>query len=173
MSAQDLEANGAGITTIMNIGNEPDFATPYLYNYINKQAKSVEKSRNLGHQYFRDATYGVPGNSDAGAMNTWLVWQILGIYPVVTQPIYLIASPWFPDLNMTINGNQRLRITATGLDQGYYVQSVKINGETWSKNWFEHDDLMAQGGTIEFELGPEMKHWDTDSVPPSPGHVVL
>ncbi|KAI9043747.1 uncharacterized protein KD926_003098 [Aspergillus affinis] len=173
MSTQDLEANGAGITTIMNIGNEPDFATPYLYNYINKQAKSVEKSRNLGHQYFRDAAYGVPGNSDAGAMNTWLVWQMLGIYPVVTQPVYLIASPWFPDLNMTINGNQTLRITATGLDQGYYVQSVKVNGETWSKNWFEHNDLMVQGGTVEFELGPEMRHWDTGSVPPSPGHVVL
>lgn len=27
-SEQDLGANGAGITTLMNIGNEPDFATP-------------------------------------------------------------------------------------------------------------------------------------------------
>lgn len=27
--------------------NEPDFATPYLYNYINKQAKSVMQSRQL------------------------------------------------------------------------------------------------------------------------------
>lgn len=106
-------------------------------------------------------------------MNSWLVWQMLGIYPVVTQPVYLIASPWFPDLNMTINVNQTLRITATGLDQGYFVQSVKINGQPWPKNWFEHDDLMAQGGSIEFELGPEMKHWDTGRVPPSPGHVVL
>ncbi|KAF9884044.1 hypothetical protein FE257_002329 [Aspergillus nanangensis] len=171
MSVQDLDMNGAGITTLMNIGNEPDFATPYLYNYINKQAKSVEKSRTLGYQYFKDAAYGVPGNSDAGAMNTWILWQMLGIYPVVTQPVYLISSPWFPDLNMTINGNQTLRIMATGLDEGYYVQKVKINGQTWSKNWFEHEDIMTQGGTIEFELGSEMMAWETGSVPPSPGHV--
>lgn len=67
MSVQDLGANGAGITTLMNIGfvplissydskltstnsNEPDFATPYLYNYINKQAKSVNQSRSLATQ---------------------------------------------------------------------------------------------------------------------------
>ncbi|PYH41923.1 uncharacterized protein BP01DRAFT_406290 [Aspergillus saccharolyticus JOP 1030-1] len=170
MSVQDLGPNGAGITTIINIGNEPDFATPYLYNYINKQAKSVQRSRGLGYQYFNDAPYGIPGNSDAGAMNSWLLWQLMGIYPVVTQPVYLIASPWFPELNMTINGNQTLRIIANNLHEGYYVQSVKINGQTWTKNWFEHEDIMARGGTIEFELGPNMTAWDTGSVPPSPGH---
>jgi putative alpha-1,2-mannosidase len=68
MSVQNLGANCAGITTLINIGyrisgffetkalliiknrNEPDFATPYLYNYINKQAKSVERSRGLADQ---------------------------------------------------------------------------------------------------------------------------
>lgn len=49
-SQTNLGANGVGITTIMNIGNEPDFATPYLYNYINKQWKSVNQSRALGNQ---------------------------------------------------------------------------------------------------------------------------
>lgn len=47
---QDLGANGAGITTIMNIGNEPDFATPFEYHYLNKQAKSVQRSRELSNQ---------------------------------------------------------------------------------------------------------------------------
>ena len=50
----DLGVNGASITTIMNIGNEPDFPTPYLYNYINKQYKSVNKSRALANQYFKN-----------------------------------------------------------------------------------------------------------------------
>ncbi|KAJ5864811.1 uncharacterized protein N7529_006727 [Penicillium soppii] len=173
MSVQDLGANGAGITTLMNIGNEPDFATPYLYNYINKQAKSVDQSRRLATQYFKDAAYGIPGNSDAGAMNSWLLWQMLGIYPIVTQPVYLLSSPWFPDLNMTINGNKTLRITANGLEDGYYVQSVKINGKKWEKNWVEHDDVMTKGGTIHFELGADAKAWETGEVPPSPGHVQL
>lgn len=78
-SEQDLSANGAGITSLMNIGNEPDFATPYLYNYLNKQAKSVNNTRVLANQYFHNALYGVPGNSDAGALNSWLIWQMLGV----------------------------------------------------------------------------------------------
>jgi putative alpha-1,2-mannosidase len=166
----------------MNIGNEPDFATPYLYNYLNKQYKSVQQSRSLANQYFHDANYGVPGNSDAGALNSWLIWQMLGIYPVVTQTVYLIGSPWFEDLNMTVNGNETLRIRATSGNQSalggfgqesYYVQSVMINGASWDRNWFDHEDVMVKGGTIEFELGAEAVMWETGDVPPSPGHTVL
>jgi putative alpha-1,2-mannosidase len=96
---------------------------------------------------------------------------MLGIYPVVTQPIYLLSSPWFPEINMTVNGNRTLRITATGLGQeSYYVQSVKINGEQWTKNWFEHEDIMVEGGEIDFVLGSKEKVWESGEVAPSPGH---
>lgn len=171
-SEQNLGDNGAGINTLMNIGNEPDFATPYEYNYINKQAKSVQKSRMLSNQFFKNALYGVPGNSDAGALNSWMIWQMMGMYPVVTQPIYLLSSPWFHDMNVTVNGNATLRITANGLDnqESYYVRSVEINGKLWDRNWFEHDEVMVTGGRIHFEMGSEMVFWETGDVPPSPGH---
>jgi putative alpha-1,2-mannosidase len=135
----------------------------------------VRQSRSLANQYFHDANYGVPGNSDAGALNSWLIWQMLGLYPVVTTPVYLIESPWFEDINMTINGNATLRIMATGLDneESYYVQSVKVNGQQWEKNWLEHGDVMVEGGTIEFEMGNEPMVWETGDVPPSPGHLIL
>ena len=55
----------------------------------------------------------------------------------------------------------------------FYVQSVTINGAVWDRNWFEHEDVMANGATIEFELGPEPKVWETSNVPPSLGHAVL
>ncbi|EMC98467.1 glycoside hydrolase family 92 protein [Baudoinia panamericana UAMH 10762] len=174
-SEQNLGANGAGITTLMNIGNEPDFATPYEYNYVGKQYKSVMRARSLANQYFHNANYGVPGNSDAGALNSWLIWQMLGLYPVVTQPVYLIQSPWFPDINMTINGNATLRIMANGLDNAnsYYVQSVTVNGRPWTQNWLSHGDVMVNGGTIVFQMGSQQTMWESGNVPPSPGHYTL
>jgi predicted alpha-1,2-mannosidase len=174
-SEQDLGANGAGITTIMNIGNEPDFATPYEYNYINKQWKSVRQTRQLANEFFHDANYGVPGNSDAGALNSWLLWNMIGLYPVATTTQYLIGSPWFSEMNMTIGGTKTLCIKANNLDneKSFYVQSVKVNGQSWHKNWLDHSDVMVNGGTIEYELGSEPKRWETGNVPPSPGHVVL
>ena len=114
----------------------------------------------------------MPGNSDAGALNSWLIWQMLGLYPIVTTPVYLLESPWFKDINMTINGNKTLRILAEGLsDESYYVQGVNINGVQWGGNWFEHEDVMVEGGSIEFVLGSEPKVWESGEGPPSPGHV--
>lgn len=106
-------------------------------------------------------------------MNSWLLWQLLGIYPVVTQDVFLIASPWFEDINITVNGNRTLRITATGLDQGPYVQSVKVNGKAWTQNWLTHGDVMVEGGTIDFALGANMTLWETGALPPSPGHYTM
>jgi predicted alpha-1,2-mannosidase len=180
-SGVDLGVNGLGITTINNVANEPDFQTPYLYNYLNKQWKSVERSRQLANDFYFNSSYGIPGNSDAGALNCWLVWQMLGLYPIVTTPVYLLESPWFSDINITVNHNQTLRIRAEGLDDGdgkpgYYVQGVRINDQEWNKNWFEHEDadgIMTNGGEILFRLGSEQKIWETGEVPPSPGHQVV
>ncbi|KAF2117322.1 glycosyl hydrolase family 92-domain-containing protein [Lophiotrema nucula] len=174
-SGVDLGVNGLGITTINNVANEPDFGTPYLYNYLNKQWKSVQRSRQLANDFYFNASQGIPGNSDAGALNCWLVWQMLGLYPIVTTPVYLLESPWFSDINITVNHNSTLRIKAESLDDGYYVQSVKINGNEWSKNWFEHGDfdIMTEGGEIMFTLGEEQKVWETGDMPPSPGHRVV
>ena len=116
----------------------------------------------------------MPGNSDAGALNSWLIWQMLGLYPIVTTPVYLLESPWFKDINITVNGNRTLRITAEGLGEDrYFVQGVKVNGEQWDRNWVEHGDVMVEGGTIEFVMGSEAVVWETGDVPPSPGTVVL
>lgn len=157
--------------------NEPDFGLPYLYNYLNKSYKSVEMSRMLANQYFQNRLYGLPGNSDAGATNSWLAWSMLGLYPITTQPVYLLESPWFDDINMTVNGNATLRIRSNGnpmtLGQsGYRVKSVRVNGQAWDKNWLNHEDVMVSGGTIEFDVGDDAETvWEKGDVPPSPGHV--
>ena len=129
----------------------------------------------MANDFYFNTSQGIPGNSDAGALNCWLVWQMLGLYPIVTTPVYLLESPWFSDINITVNHNSTLRIRAEGLDDGYYVQSVKINGNEWNKNWFEHGDfdIMTEGGDIVFTLGEEPKIWETGDVPPSPGHRVV
>jgi putative alpha-1,2-mannosidase len=95
--------------------------------------------------------------------------------------VYLLESPWFSDINITVNHNQTLRIRADGLDdgngnQGYYVQGVRINDQEWNKNWFEHEDaggIMSKGGEILFKLGSEKNIWESGDVPPSPGHEVV
>lgn len=55
---------------IFNPSNEPGFTSPFLYNFVNgQQWRSVDRSRYVGTLY--NATEnGLPGNSDAGAMES-------------------------------------------------------------------------------------------------------
>jgi putative alpha-1,2-mannosidase len=58
---------------IFNAGNEPGFNSPFLYNFVRgKQHKSVERSRYISSLY-NESESGLPGNSDAGAMESNLL----------------------------------------------------------------------------------------------------
>jgi putative alpha-1,2-mannosidase len=167
--------NGAG-TTLFNPGNEPSFGTPFLYNYLQgRQHKSVLRSRETVNTYYSAEANGLPGNSDAGAVDSWLIWNLIGLYPVVTQPVYLILSPWFDDITLDLGDYKTLHITADGLsEKSYYIQSVTVNGQAWDQSWISHKDLVGNNGSsIHFVLGPTPKSWDTGALPPSPGHVTL
>lgn len=58
---------------IFNAGNEPGFTSPYLYNFVQgEQWRSVNRSRYISSLY-NGGESGLPGNSDAGAMESNLL----------------------------------------------------------------------------------------------------
>jgi putative alpha-1,2-mannosidase len=172
LSSSDVGGNGIG-SMIFNPGNEPSFMTPFLYNYVSgRQSKSVMRAKNVVDEFYGNGRSGLPGNDDAGALSSWLVWVMMGLYPVATQPVYLLLSPWFDEFIMSV-GNGTLKVTVDRQGgEGVYVQSLRVNGEVWTKSWIEHEVLVRNGGvTIEYVLGEEMVAWDIGDVPPSPGKL--
>jgi predicted alpha-1,2-mannosidase len=58
---------------IFDAGNEPGFTSPFLNNFVEgMQWKSVDRSRYIGSLY-NEGESGLPGNSDAGAMESNLL----------------------------------------------------------------------------------------------------
>lgn len=166
LSESEQSNNDAG-TTIFNPGNEPSFMTPFLYNYLpQRQHKSVQRSREVVDEYYTDGPSGIPGNDDAGSMSSWLVWNMVGLYPVAAQPLFSIALG---------DSGGVVRVVAEGLEDGPYVQELKVNGQIWTKSWISHSELTGNGtgSLLEFQLGAEQTKWDTGDVPPSPGHLLL
>jgi putative alpha-1,2-mannosidase len=165
-----IEGNNQFGNTIFNPSNEPSFSTPYLYNFINRQAQSVRRSRFVAKNFYHLAPDGLPGNSDAGAMESWLLWSMIGMYPMTGQTTFLIGSPWFENLAIHLESGFTLEIKAKGGSENvFYVQSLKVNGKDWDRNWVTWEDVFERGGTLEFVLGPEPVQWDTGDLPPSPG----
>lgn len=155
--------------TIFNPGNEPSFTTPYLYNFVGRQDLSVKQSRNIAKSYYSPTPGGLPGNSDAGAMESWLIWNMLGLYPMAGQTTFLIGSSWFSNTTISLDNGKSLVVTTTGgSDTSYYVQSLLVNGKQWTQSWLTWNDIFANGGTMDFTLGPEPKNWTTGKAPPSP-----
>ena len=144
---------------------------PYLYNFVGRDDRSVYQSRKIAKTY-NTGVSGLPGNSDAGAMQTWLLWNMIGLYPVTGQTTFLIHSPWFEAMTIDLNNGNTLEITSTGGDgsgdTNYYVQSLQVNGQDWSQNWLTWSDVFENGGTMNFVLGAEPNQWATGDLPPSP-----
>ena len=146
------------------------YTTPYLFNFAGRQDLSVKYSRATAKSHYSTNSSGIPGNSDAGAMQTWILWNMIGLYPLTGQTTFLIGSPWFERLELDLGDGKTLLITSTGGDQeeSIYVQSLKVNGEDWDRAWVAWDDVFAEGGRMEFVLGPEAMRWANGTLPPSP-----
>lgn len=162
-------SSGSFDKMIFNPGNEPSFTTPYLFNFVNRQDLTVQYTRKFAKAYYAPTPSGLPGNSDAGAMETWVLWVMLGLYPMTGQTTFLVGSPWFSDLKIDLGDGKKLDITTTGGNEtSYYVQSLKVNDKTWDKSWVTWSDIFENGGTMDFVLGPDPSNWTTGPPPPSP-----
>ncbi|KAL0258506.1 hypothetical protein SLS55_006002 [Diplodia seriata] len=152
------------------MGNEPSFATPFLYNYVpGNQWKTVNQSRAIVDTFYSDARNGYPGNIDSGALPSWLIFNLIGLYPIAGQPLYLIGTPRFSSLTLSLFAGTphgtSLQITAVNMtDTSFYPQRVTLNGLALDRAWLSHAEI-AKGGKLVFEMGAEPAQWDVGERP--------
>ncbi len=154
-----------------SMGNEPSLHIPYLYDYAGAPWKTQRRIRSLVHQWFRDDLMGVPGDEDGGGLSAFVVFSMMGFYPVTPGlPVYLVGSPFFPSAELSLGNGRTLEIIARNCsEENKYIQSAKLNGKVWTRPWFSHEDI-ADGGRLEFVMGSRCnKEWGSgaEDVPPS------
>ncbi|WP_422860752.1 GH92 family glycosyl hydrolase [Flagellimonas sp. S174] len=93
--------------------NEPGFGFPFFYNLTEeKHWKTAHTVHNLLKRHFPNAPNGLPGNDDAGAMSSWVVFAMMGLYPHTPgNPEYFVTVPVFEKIEIQLNqdfykGNQ-------------------------------------------------------------------
>ncbi|MEM7040247.1 MAG: GH92 family glycosyl hydrolase, partial [Bacteroidota bacterium] len=137
-------------------GNEPSHHMAYLYNYIRKPWKTQQRVRQIMDEMYQDAPDGLSGNEDCGQMSAWYVMSALGFYPVAPgSPDYVIGSPRFPKATIHLESGKTFTIIAkNNSSENIYVRQIKLNGKPHPPTFITHDEIM-NGGTLEFEMGPE------------------
>jgi predicted alpha-1,2-mannosidase len=163
--------DATGLVGQFSMGNEPSFHIPYIYNYLGAPWKTQKRIRMLLDTWFRDDLFSIPGDEDGGAMSAFVVFSMMGFYPVTPGiPAYNIGSPSFKKIKIKLpNGNIFTIMAKNNSKANRYIQMAVLNGKKWNSTWFSHNQLM-KGGKLELIMGPlPNKNWGADptSAPPS------
>jgi predicted alpha-1,2-mannosidase len=137
-----------------SMGNEPSLAIPYLYNRLGAPWKTQKRVRMLLESFFTDTLQGMPGDEDGGGMSAFVVFSMIGFYPVTPGiPTYDIGSPAFNKTTIHLrNGKDFVIVAHHTSHENKYVQSIRLNGKPLEQVWFRHADV-ANGGTLELTMG--------------------
>ena len=137
-----------------DMANEPDIAYPYLYNYAKGyEWKTQERVTHLINEYFTNKPAGLPGNDDTGTMSAWLIYSMMGIYPVSpADPFYTITAPRFDKITIHLDNryykNKTLVIEKKGTGK---LESFTINGKT-NKSYFISHKTLTNASKVQFNL---------------------
>jgi len=163
--------DASGLVGQFSMGNEPSFHTPYIYNYLGAPWKTQKRVRMLLDTWFTDTTLGIPGDEDGGGMTAFVVFSMMGFYPVTPGvPVYDLASPVFDRVTIKLHNGKTFSIVCqNNSHDNKYIQSIKLNGKPQSRVWIKHADVI-KGGTLELQMGntPNKKLGaDLKDLPPS------
>jgi len=144
-------------TNQFDMANEPDIAYPYLFNYVKGEEWRSQKLVNkLVRKYFQNKPDGLPGNDDTGTMSAWLVYSMMGIYPISPgSPEYTITSPMFDKITIQLDSKyykkKQLVIEREGKSKGK-INKILLD-KTKHKSYFITHDKLVNSNNLRVILG--------------------
>ncbi|KAF7715178.1 Alpha-1,2-mannosidase [Penicillium ucsense] len=157
---------------LLYVGDEQAFLTVFQFHYGGRPALSSKYSHFYIPSQFNTTVAGIAGNDDSGAMGSFVMLSMMGLWPVPGQDVYLITPPYFKEVSIRspVTG-KTATIRNVNFDASYkavYIQGATLNGQSWTKNWLTHD-FFTQGGVLELTLGATESDWGTrkEDLPPS------
>ena len=153
---EHASADISGLIGMYAHGNEPSHHVAYLYAYAGQQWKTAEKVSYIQHNFYTDQPEGIIGNEDCGQMSAWHVLSALGLYQVnPSNGIFVFGSPRFEKVTINLPEGKTFTVEAPAASKdNKYIQSVRLNGELYTKSYISYEDIM-KGGTLSFEMGRE------------------
>lgn len=137
-------------------GNQPIQHMIYLYNYGGAPWKAQYWVRETMNRMYAATPDGYCGDEDNGQTSAWYVFSAMGFYPVtpaVNQ--YVLGAPLFKKVTLSLANGKKVVINApANSDRNRYIQSLKVNGVVYEKNWLSHPALL-QGAVLDFTMAPQ------------------
>ena len=145
--------------TVMNMGNYAHGNQPiqhmiYMYNYAGQPWKAQYWLRQVMNRMYTPGPDGYCGDEDNGQTSAWYVFSALGFYPVCPgTDEYVLGAPLFKKATLHFeNGNSLVIDAANNNSENMYIESLRLDGNAYTKNYLKHGDLL-KGGVLKFDMG--------------------
>ena len=128
------------------MANEPDIAYPFLFNYVKgEEWRSQKRVIQLVRTYFQNKPKGLPGNDDTGTMSAWLVYAMMGFYPISPgEPNYAITTPMFDRISIQLDPkyyeHEQIVIEREGALDSRIIK-IELDGKLYKSYFISHKDL--------------------------------
>jgi predicted alpha-1,2-mannosidase len=143
---------------LFDMANEPDINYPYLFNFVKGEEWRTQKMvRHLIDSHYHNAPGGIPGNDDCGTLSSWLVYSMMGFYPVCPGDMrYALTTPVFDRVVIHLDSNyypgkQFEIVTHRNSKSTGYIDKMVLNGKSKPDYFLLHKKL-TEGGKLEFFL---------------------
>ena len=141
--------------TVMNTGNYAHGNQPiqhmiYMYDYAGQPWKAQYWLREVMNRFYSAAPDGYCGDEDNGQTSAWYVFSALGFYPVCPgSDQYIMGAPLFKKATIHLENGKVFVIEAPeNSEENIYIDRLKLNGKTYTRNYITHSDLI-KGGKME------------------------
>ena len=137
-------------------GNQPIQHMIYLYAYSGQPWKTQYWIREVMDKLYNANPDGYCGDEDNGQTSAWYVFSAMGFYPVCPgSNQYVLGTPYFNKVTLHLENGNTMTIKAEGNSRSNrYIDSMTLNGKTYTKNYLTHGDIM-KGGTIVCAMSAE------------------
>jgi predicted alpha-1,2-mannosidase len=141
---------------LIDITNEPSFATPWLFHEVGRPDLSAYWADQIFRRFTANA---YPGDEDNGAMSSHYVFNRIGLFPKLGSDLFYIHGPRQPRTEIHLENGKTFEILArnSGPD-AIYVQKATLNGVPLDRAFIRQADIV-KGGRLEVVMGRKPGPW--------------
>lgn len=162
-STNYIAPHGVHARSWVDYENQPATQMAHLFNFSGSPWLSQKLVREVKEVTFGDVTPygGYNGDEDQGQMGALGTLMAMGLFQMdggaSLNSKYEITSPVFDRIEISLHpnyysGEKFVITTLNNSNQNVYIQSAQLNGKSWDKCYFTHNDF-KKGGKLDITLG--------------------
>jgi predicted alpha-1,2-mannosidase len=134
-------------------GNETDHQAAYIFAMAGQPEKTQEWVSKIIKEEYGTGPGGLSGNEDAGQMSAWLVFSMMGFYPVCpVSNQYIITTPAFDEVKIFLPDGKFFLISSLNRENNNkYIRAITKDGGRFN-NWFITHEEIVKGSRFTFQI---------------------